>query len=138
MNKDFKTQDGLTAEFVRNILDYDPETGIFTWKRKRSYNTDIGMEAGVCKIGSGYRVIKINGKQYVAHRLAWLYVYGKWPKGLHRVNGNPFDNRIANLSEDKVQKSSIIKKQYQYKENEVDKYKHYDNGNLKEYIVKGK
>ena len=89
----------LTAEDVRRELNYDPETGEFT--RKTSFfKTRIGERAGSISKSTGYVVIAVCGAQYLAHRLAWLYVYGCWPS-LHidHINGEKTDNRIANLRE---------------------------------------
>jgi len=88
----------LTANEVKKLLHYDPETGFFTWlcdpftgpRRK-------GTIAGV--IGSfGYRSIKIAQIKYMAHRLAWLVTYGSWPIfDVDHINGRQDDNRIENL-----------------------------------------
>lgn len=91
----------ITAEELRQRLDYNPETGIFTWKKLPATTSAarIGGEAG-CLWNTGYRMIVMKPKRYLAHRLAWLYVYGKWPdKDLDHINRNPSDNRIANLRE---------------------------------------
>lgn len=91
----------ITAEELRQRLDYNPETGIFTWKTLPANSTaaSIGGAAG-CLWGAGYRMIVMKPKRYLAHRLAWLYVYGKWPdKYLDHINRDPSDNRIANLRE---------------------------------------
>lgn len=86
----------LTAERLRELLDYDPETGVFRWKIIRAKATK-GAEAG-CLNGSGYRVIGVDGTLYSAHRLAWLAVYGEWPtKNIDHANGDKSDNRVTNL-----------------------------------------
>lgn len=92
MNK----QDNLTAERVRELFTYDPATGLFTRRVSRRATAKAGDIAGYVK-PSGYRSIWI-GANYMAHRLAWLYVYGKWPAGqIDHINRVRDDNRIANL-----------------------------------------
>jgi HNH endonuclease len=91
--------EGLTAEQLRELLDYDPDTGAFTW-RVNTLKRDKGDTAG-CPYGSlGYTKVTIGNQGYLAHRLAWLHVHGHWPKqNLDHKNGVPSDNRIANLRE---------------------------------------
>lgn len=89
----------LTAEYLRSILDYDPETGIFTWKVSTSNSVKAGGITG-CPNGLGYLRIKVLSRAYRAHRLAWLHHFGEWPKDqLDHINRNRSDNRIANLRE---------------------------------------
>lgn len=87
----------LTAERLREVLAYDPETGIFRWKVSRPNGVKPGNIAGTSH-KDGYRYIKVLGSNWKAHRLAWLYVYGEWPKDvIDHINGESSDNRIANL-----------------------------------------
>jgi len=89
----------LTQAQLMDVLDYDPETGEFTWLIKPSPRVAQGSRAGVTSV-KGYRYIKINRKSYQAHRLAWLYVYGKFPElDLDFINRDTLDNRIENLRE---------------------------------------
>jgi hypothetical protein len=88
----------LTQEYLHSILDYDSNTGIFVWKKRLSQRAKIGKTAG--SMIQGYLEIGIHGKSYKAHRLAWLYVYGVFPKlSIDHINCVPNDNRICNLRE---------------------------------------
>ena len=88
----------LTAEQLKKTLDYDQNTGLFVWKIRPSKAVKMGDIAGCVEKRIGYVTIGIEKRIYKAHRLAWLYVYGEWPKGLiDHVNGNKADNKIANL-----------------------------------------
>lgn len=69
----------ITAEELRQILHYDPETGIFTWAKPRP-KIRVGNQAGYID-KKGYRYTEIDGKGYFIHRLAWLYMTGTWPGG---------------------------------------------------------
>jgi hypothetical protein len=81
---------------MRAALSYDPETGRFTRIAKSGPNVVVGAEAGA--VNHGYRRIYVGGRPYAAHRLAWLWVHGKWPDGkVDHINGDTDDNRIANL-----------------------------------------
>lgn len=87
----------LTSERLRECLHYDADTGVFTWLVKASKNTVIGSVAGCFTAGYPVR-IRVDGKCYRAHRLAWLYVHGQWPKNVvdHRNGANQV-NVFANL-----------------------------------------
>jgi hypothetical protein len=89
----------ITRELVDQLLCYDPATGIFMWRVNHN-RARAGMRAGfVCK-RDGYVRIKINSRRYLAHRLAFLMVHGRWPVGdTDHVNQTKSDNRIANLRE---------------------------------------
>lgn len=88
----------LTQKYLKSILKFDQTTGNFYWKVKKP-NVIIGELANnISK--NGYVRISIDGKRYYAHRLAWLYVYGKYPsKNIDHINRIKTDNRIANLRE---------------------------------------
>jgi hypothetical protein len=88
-----------TQERLKELLSYDPETGVFTRLVGRSGpNARAGDVAG-CDNGQGYIRIYIDGRPYKAHRLAWFYMHGVWPSEMDHRNGNRSDNRIANLRE---------------------------------------
>jgi HNH endonuclease len=90
----------MTADEVREWLDYDPDTGEFRWKKVR-----CGRGANQMRVGDlagtyqqGYLRICVNGRIYRAHRLAWLLHCGEFPNGfLDYIDGNKRNNRIANL-----------------------------------------
>lgn len=76
------------------LLQYNPTTGRFTWA-KTAKNQMAGKLTGNT---FGYVTIRIDAKNYQAHRLAWFYVYKKWPtKSIDHINRVRNDNRIANL-----------------------------------------
>jgi hypothetical protein len=82
---------------VREVLVYDPVTGVFTRRVRTGYATKVGQVAGSAD-KLGYLHIRLDAITHKAHRLAWLYVYGETPDGpIDHINGNPSDNRIANL-----------------------------------------
>jgi HNH endonuclease len=95
----------LTAQRLRELLHYDPETGVFTWRVKRG-GTNIGDVAG-CLQDDGYLVIGVDYHVHLAHRLAWLYMTGAWPTCQidHRF-GVRADNRFSELRDVKERVNS--------------------------------
>lgn len=89
----------LTQQRLKELLAYDPETGVFT-RISNSRRTDLCGKSAGCLNPNGYTDISVDGRKYKGHRLAWLYVYGKWPpQMLDHKNLNKSDNRIENLRE---------------------------------------
>ncbi len=87
----------INQEVLKEILNYNPDTGQFTWVKSTSPRALPGCVAG-SKHKEGYISITIKNKAYLAHRLAWLYVYGSLPKyQIDHINGDRIDNRIVNL-----------------------------------------
>ena len=83
---------------LRHLMQYDPQSGRFVYINKPNHHAEVlGKEAGSIHT-RGYRHIKIDGKSYKAHRLAYLYMIGAWPtEEIDHINGNPADNRWENL-----------------------------------------
>jgi hypothetical protein len=91
------TEISLSQIFLQELLEYNPNTGVFFWKKKLQGRRKSRI-AG-CANPQGYIVIGIDGKTYFAHRLAWLYFYAYLPNSKHidHINRDRSDNRIENL-----------------------------------------
>ncbi len=87
-----------TAEEVRRIFNYDPDTGELTRTEANKYVPELhGKRAGYLN-HQGYRVVVIRRRMYQEHRIVWLYVYGAMPDGhIDHINRCRDDNRICNL-----------------------------------------
>lgn len=86
----------LTAERLKELLSYNPETGEFRWNGGNGWRA-VERIAGSLS-DRGYVCIKVDGRTYKAHRLAWLYVHDEWPGGvIDHINQRTGDNRICNL-----------------------------------------
>lgn len=104
-----KLTDKLTAERLRSVLDYSPDTGIFIWKYRpesefgsyRAFRIWNGQHQGKVAgspASGGYLRIKIDQVGYLSHRLAWLHTHGNWPENsVDHINGVRADNKIKNL-----------------------------------------
>jgi hypothetical protein len=89
----------LTQERLKELLQYDEHTGVFTWIKPTSNRVKAGSLAANCNT-HGYLYARLDKKHYGAHRLAWLYMTGKMPKNLiDHIDGNPLNNAFANLRE---------------------------------------
>jgi len=90
--------DDITQERLKELLNYNPETGDFIWRVDRNGHVKAGMVAGNIHYKHGYREIRIGSKLYKAHRLVWLYVHGEMPVSfLDHINNDRSDNRLSNL-----------------------------------------
>lgn len=85
----------VTQERVKELLEYIPDTGEFFWK-KRYHKSLVGTKAG-CKTNNGYITISVDGKFFLAHRLAFLWMTGEIPEYTDHRNNDKSDNRWANL-----------------------------------------
>jgi hypothetical protein len=86
----------LTIQRLRNVLAYEPTTGLFTWLVRTSNRVRVGDVAG--SEGCNYLVISVDGSRYLAHRLAWFYVTGEWPPGdIDHKDTNYLNNAWDNL-----------------------------------------
>lgn len=87
----------MIYEELIEYLDYNENTGVFTWKidmRPNKYKGDAAGGVG----GRGYIIIGIKGKIYKAHRLAWLFMKKKEAVGdIDHINHDRLDNRFCNL-----------------------------------------
>jgi len=87
----------ITRERLIELVLYDPIEGRFVWRFSIKGHVKQGQLAGSWDT-HGYWVIGLDGQNYLAHRLAWLWVYGRWPTGeLDHINSRRDDNRINNL-----------------------------------------
>lgn len=92
-----KEKSGPSVERVNALLQYCPETGELIQRFNRGGTAKKGFQAGHIN-PDGYRRVRVDGKQFMAHRLAWLVFYGTWPANeIDHINGKKDDNRIANL-----------------------------------------
>lgn len=87
----------LTQERLKELLDYDPDTGVFVWKAWRGGTAKAGSVAGALRT-DGYRQIELNRRRYYGHRLAFLYMEGAFPPDcVDHINHKKADNRWDNL-----------------------------------------
>lgn len=87
----------LTHEYLQEILHYVESTGNFHWKKRLSIRVSVGAIAGHVSKVSGYVEIRIHGKLYRGHELAWFYKTGKHSKFVDHRNGIRHDNSWGNL-----------------------------------------
>ena len=91
----------MDIDKLKQYIDYNPDTGILTWKASQhqlSNRLKVGGECGSNVDSRGYKRVCFMGKQYRAHRVAWALHYGQEPVDqIDHINGNRIDNRICNL-----------------------------------------
>ena len=86
----------MDIEFEK-IIDYNPDTGKMCWRVSVGSRAKVGAEIGRTT-HDGYRKVKIKGRMYLVHRLAWKLAYGVWPSNdIDHIDGNRLNNRLSNL-----------------------------------------
>lgn len=94
-----KEPEKLTQKRIKELLDYNPETGLLTWKVNRRGSAKAGDVIKSVN-GEGYVQLTIDSKQYLAHRVIWLWNYGYFPENqVDHINRIKVDNRLCNLRE---------------------------------------
>lgn len=95
-----KSEDGpekITQDRLKQLVEYHCDTGEFTWLQSRQGNRGVGSIAGSVT-SQGYRELSLDGKRYLAHRMAFLYALGVAPDDeVDHINGHKLDNSFKNL-----------------------------------------
>ena len=96
-----KMEKRISVARLKEVLGYDAKTGVFVWRYvRKGMSSNRSLVAGMPRKVRGYRYIRIDGQLYAAHRLAWLYIHGRWPVDqIDHINGIRDDNRLVNLRE---------------------------------------
>lgn len=102
----------LSQESLKELLSYDPMSGVFRWKRNRP-RARVGDTAGYLSSG-GYMRVQVAGRSYPLHRLAFLYMEGSFPADeVDHINRDRVDNRFSNLR--KVEKAANLRNKGVYR-----------------------
>ncbi|WPH64071.1 endonuclease [Vibrio phage vB_VpP_1] len=92
----------ISQKELIDLVNYDPETGIFTWKERKEnarFNTRYAGNPVGCIAPEGYMITSLFSRTYRLHTLAWLYMTGVKPIMIDHINGIKTDNRFSNLRE---------------------------------------
>lgn len=85
--------DKITSARLRELLSYDTDSGAFSWNSSKKKGQSVGFS-----MPNGYRGVALDGRIYLCHRLAWLWVTGSHPVAqIDHINGRRTDNRFCNL-----------------------------------------
>ena len=90
----------ISISRLKEVLDYSQSTGVFTWKEregKKVFNSCFSGEVAGNVNVQGYIQIQIDNVNFLAHRLAWLWVHGEWPDLIDHLDGDRANNRLGNL-----------------------------------------
>lgn len=85
----------IAKELLQEVFRYDRQTGLFHWRHDQSKRKKAGDVAGI-RSTKGIR-LEMDGVMYYAHRVAFLFIYGRWPTVVFHANGDKFDNREVNI-----------------------------------------
>lgn len=97
-----------TLEEFQTVIRYEPSTGEFFWTRDRCRGIRAGDKAGHTRKRTGYVMMKIFGKQYQGHRLAWFFIHGYWPENqIDHKDRDRSNNAIDNLREATISQNSM-------------------------------
>lgn len=88
----------LSAEKLKSMIDYSPESGVLTWRVNKGGRAKKGYLAGHESKSPPYLQVRIDGSLYLGHRLAWLWMTGAWPENMiDHIDGNGLNNKWDNL-----------------------------------------
>ena len=87
----------LTQERVQELFEYDFETGLLTWKKRKSYCNRAGHSVG--PMNNEFLRVNVDKKSYYVHQIIWLLIYGYFPDKIKHINHKRFDNHLLNLKE---------------------------------------
>ena len=100
LDKPLKHTELYSKDTIKHWVIYDPDTGVFYWKKKPSRRVMAGSVAGSLSRDLGYISMMLHKQSYLAHRMAFVYMNGRLPIGLvDHINGIRSDNRWINLRE---------------------------------------
>lgn len=101
----------ITQERLKELLDYSTETGVFTWKVSRGRVSKGSIAGTAVSVGNRYTrwEIRVEGKRYKAHQLAFLYVHGYIPPEIDHEDRNPLNNAILNLVDSSKSRNQLNK-----------------------------